>query len=948
MLLNNTIECTGIYDPGSNITLINSKLVKIKNLTKDNFSSTIKTISGRGKTDCLITLNANILNKEDKINAFVYNNENFNHDMILGLDTIDRFGLTHDRNLNIQLQKEIKQKVEKKEKVSEDMLIPKEIKIKNNNKIKIQEKEKIELENALTKFQVNFNEGINIEEFNIDIDHLDTDQRCTIIKLLENYKSIFAKDKYDIGNVKNYEAFIDLQTNKYCSKRPYKCSLDDKAEIEGQVTHLLKRQLIEECYGPFAAPVTLAYKRKEGRKSGLCVDFRDLNKLIVPQFQPFPLIEDLMVKTLDCKFFTTLDINSAFWSIPLRVRDREKTGFVTQEGHYQWTVLPFGLKTSPAIFQRILVNIIRKHNLSNFVVNYIEDILIFSKTFEEHVNHLKQLLNAIVEEGFRLKLTKCRFAANSVKYLGHFITENTVTPLKDNLKSIIDFPVPKNRKNIRQFLGKVNFYRKYIPNVSVLLEPLHNLLRKNISFSWSNDCDAAFNKVKEYLCSKPILAIYNQKAPTFIYTDASINGIGAILKQSQKDGTRKPVAYFSKKLSESQKQKKAIFLECLAIKESLKFWQHWLIGNTFTIYTDHKPLEDLNIKNRTDDELGEMSHYISQYNCKIIYNPGKENTKADCLSRNPVYEHDENDEDKLKTVNIINLNDIVIDQQKNTSLKDKKYLIMENNIYYKQDKKKRNKIVLSEEYSKIIIKKIHEEFCHIGMNQLEAKMRPFYTAPNLSTNIKLICKSCEICIKNKTRLNKRFGLMSYLGPAEKPFQIISVDTIGGFGGQRSTKRYLHLLVDHFTRFAYIVCSKDQAAKDFIKLINKTPKESKIEILLADQYPAINSKEFKNYLKERNIDLIHTAVDALFSNGLNERLNQTLINKIRCMFNSVDKKKAWSKIAEECVKAYNNTVHTVTRFSPTYLMSGESTDLLPPELKDKNKNSNNLEELRSVQ
>ena len=428
-----------------------------------------------------------------------------------------------------------------------------------------------------------------------------------------------------------------------------------------------------------------------------------------------------------------------------------------------------------------------------------------------------------MKEGFRLKLTKCRFATNSVKYLGHIITENTITPLKDNLKSIIDFPTPQNRKQIRQFLGKVNFYGKYIPNVSALLDPLHNLLRKNVRFDWSNNCKIAFSKVKEYLCSQPILAIYNHKAQTFIYTDASIKGIGAILKQTQKDGTQKPVAYFSKKLSDSQKKKKAIFLECLAIKESLKFWQHWLIGNAFIVYTDHKPLENLNIKNRTDDELGDMTLYLSQYNFKIIYHPGKENTEADCLSRNPVYEHYENEEDRLKTVNFINIEDIQNDQRHNTSLKNKKYVIMENNIYYKQNKKKRKKIVLSEDYSKILIKKIHEEFCHIGINQIETKMKPFYTAPNLSENIRLICKNCNVCIKNKTRLNKKFGLMSHLGPAERPFQIMSLDTIGGFGGQRSTKRYLHLLVDHFTRFAYILCSKNQLAQDFIKFNRKGSK-----------------------------------------------------------------------------------------------------------------------------
>lgn len=598
-----------------------------------------------------------------------------------------------------------------------------------------------------------------MNKFDIDTTYLEHDQRMKISALLNNYKHIFAKDKYDVGQVKNYKAFIDLQVEKYCSKRPYRCSLDDKAEIEKQIGQLLKNDLIEESYSPFAAPVTLAFKRDEGKKSRLCIDFRDLNKIIIPQPQPFPLIEDLIVKTINCKYFTTLDINSAFWSIPLRISDREKTGFVTQEGHYQWTCLPFGLKTSPAIFQRILTNIIRKHNLSNFVMNYIDDIMVFSKTFNEHIDHLSKLLDAIAEEGFRLKLTKCKFAAHSVRFLGHIVKGNTITPLKDNLRSIAEFAAPQNKKQIRQFLGKVNFYNKYIPNATITLDPIYNLLRKNVNFDWSADCEEAFQTIKNNLCSAPILAIFDREAPTFIYTDASIKGIGAILKQTQKCGEIKPVAYFSKKLNKSQKKKKAIFLECLAIKESLKFWQHWLIGNSFTIYTDHKPLENLNIKNRTDDELGDMTHYLSQYNFVIKYNPGRNNTEADCLSRNPVYESHENEEDNLKTVNIVTIEEILADQNKIPNIKNKHNFIREDGIYYKRNNKKK-KIVLTEDYSKILINKVHEHFCHIGINQIESKIRPFYTAPNLLTNIKLICRQCEVCIKNKSRLNRNYGLMS--------------------------------------------------------------------------------------------------------------------------------------------------------------------------------------------
>lgn len=212
--------------------------------------------------------------------------------------------------------------------------------------------------------------------------------------------------------------------------------------------------------------------------SRLCIDFRDLNKIIIPQTQLFPLMEDLVTKTRNCKYFSKLDINSAFWSIPLRVEDRRKTGFITQEGHFQWTCLPFGLKTSPAIFQKILCNIIRKHKLSDFTVNYIDDILVFSKSFEEHIKQISQLLKAIKKEGFRLKFSKCTFAEESVTYLGHIIKDNSISPIKDNLIAIRNFPVPETQKNVRQFLGKINFYNEYVPNISIILDPLHNLLKK--------------------------------------------------------------------------------------------------------------------------------------------------------------------------------------------------------------------------------------------------------------------------------------------------------------------------------------------------------------------------------------------------------------------------------------------------------------------------------------
>lgn len=348
-------------------------------------------------------------------------------------------------------------------------------------------------------------------------------------------------------------------------------------------------------------------------------------------------------------------------------------------------------------------------------------------------------------------------------------------------------------------------------------------------------------------------------------------------------------------------------------------------------------MENLNIKSRTDDELGDLTYYLSQYDFKIKYAPGKDNIEADCLSRNPVLDASEDTDEQLKIVNVIKLNDIVTDQENNEDIRNNKSkLISRHNVYYKKVRK-REKIILSEDFSKKLIKDVHENMCHLGVKQMQNTMGTLYTAKNLTINIKKHCKSCEICIKNKTRGHNKYGLMSYLGPATKPFEIVSIDTIGGFGGSRSTKRYLHLLVDHFTRYAYIVTSKTQNANDFVKLINNATDSNTIGMLLTDQYPGINSKEFKTFLNEKSIPIIFTAVNAPFSNGLNERLNQTLVNKIRCEINEKNNKMAWTTIAHNCVNKYNNTEHTVTGFAPKYLLDGTNVYLLPNELKrDKTK------------
>lgn len=927
----------GLYDPGANISMVNYNYIKkIKKDINIIKSYSCKTVGGVKTLMGLVLLKAKIFSIEKKMWFFVVQDSDFTYDILLGLDAIKAFRLCQDHNLNIT-QASLDTQKNETQKESTRVQVSDNLRSEDNNIHSVQVSDNLRSENNNIHeewndiIRVNWNEYMPVEQFHAQTEHLNENQRDNIHQLIDKYETLFAKNRYDVGTFCEQEAHIKLIENKFIAKKPYRCSLQDQEEIKKQVNELLKVELIEESCSPFAAPVTMAYRKADGEKNRMCIDFRDLNKLIVPETYPFPTIDDIVIKTQGCSWFTALDVNSAFWSIPIRMKDRYKTGFVTQEGHYQWKCLPFGIKIASPVYQRILSGIIRRNGLSHFCANYIDDILIFSKSFEEHLDHIERVFNAIRKEGFKIKFTKCSFATRQIKYLGHTIEQGKIKPLFDNLVAIKDFPIPRTKKNIRQFLGKVNFYYKYIKDAAKVLEPFHNLLRKNVDFVWSSECQKAFDQIKKYLISEPVLTIFDQNKPIRIYTDASLEGVGAVLKQPQPDGSEKPIAYFSKKLTEGQKKKKAVFLECLAIKEAVKYWQYWLMGNRFVVYSDHKPLENLNVNVRPDEELGDMMNYLSQFQFSIIYNPGTNNHEADSLSRNPVLDHNcETNKDIVRTVNLLKLSEIMEDQKTIVPATNN---TEKNGVIYR-NLRGRNKVVLTDVGCRKLVQRVHNELGHVGRNTIIATITPYYFANNIYKIIKSITSTCEICIKNKTRKGRNFGLLGHLGPAKAPFEIMSLDTIGGFGGRRSTKKYLHLLTDHFTRYAYILTSKTQKSEDFIKLIELVHSKNKIGTLLTDQYGGLSSEEFENYLERNNIDHVFTAVDSPFSNGLNERLNQTLVNRIRCRVNERREKRAWSAIARQCVEEYNKTFHSVTKFPPQYLLNGTVTPIMPIELQEK--------------
>ena len=896
-----------VYDPGSTISLINEDIVKRLKTTFFKDRKLLSTINGHSFSAGRAFLKVRIGNIVSYIDFHVVKNKNFNYQLLLGLDAIQRFKLLQNENLDIfqrDMQANTYLKIGKPTEV---------FALGPGSRVNVVDR---------GEFVENF---VNLCTAVDESDHnLTAEQKKKLMKLIDENIDCFATDKFDVGRVKSGEAQIRMLSDKIISQRPYRCSLEDKREIEAQVKQLLDKGLISESCSPFASPVTLAYKKEDGRKSRLCVDFRQFNKLVTPEAQPFPLIEDMMERLADAVYLTVIDINSAFWAIPIVLQDREKLAFVTQDGHYQFNVLPFGFRNSPAIFTRILTSILRKHGLKDFAMNYMDDILVYSKTFDEHLEHLNRVLRAINEEGFKLKLTKCRFARSSVNYLGHTISRNQIRPIFDGLKAIRECPRPQTASEVRRFLGKVNYYNRFIENCTNKMEPLHQLLRTGVVFEWTEEREKAFQELKDYMCSQPVLQLYDPNKLIYIYSDASGVGVGAVMKQEDEQGILHPVSYFSKKLPETMRNRRdAIYLEALAIKEAICCWQHRLMGREFVVVTDHKPLLTLKVKARPDTDLGHLVMFLSQFNFRIVYQEGSKNIAADWLSRYPASEWIDTDE-PLRVTNLLELSEIEQDQENNPDLD--KELLRRAKIVFKI-RRGRKRVIISPTLGEELLRRLHREN-HIGANAMLNTIRPFYYFKKMDEAARRLTDDCEICIRYKTRTRRRNGQLDKLGPPKKPFEVMSLDSVGGFGGNNSTKRYLHCLTDHFTKFAWTATTRGQQAKDIENLVRQVADKHQIGLLLADQYASIRARDLKKFAKERKFDLIFTAADCASSNGNVERLGQTLVNRIRCKFNDGNQNKSWATVAEQCTANYNETVHSVTGFTPKYLLTGEERTICP--------------------
>ena len=427
---------------------------------------------------------------------------------------------------------------------------------------------------------------------------------------------------------RNIAHTIPLEPGHKPPFRPiYRLSPKELAEVEKQVSELLQQGLIQPSSSPFGAPVL--YDTKKDGSLRMCIDYRGLNKITIKNKYPLPRTDQLLDSLSGAKNFTSLDLQSGYHQIRIPEEDQPKTAFRTPFGHYEFRVLSFGLTNAPATFQATMNDIFRPY-LNKFVVVYIDDILIFSRSHKEHVHHLRLIFEKLRENDFKIKLSKCEFEKNEVKFLGHLVGEHGVKVDPDKTAAVANWSPPTNLTSLRSFLGLAQYFRKFIKDFSRIATPLTNLTKKNVPYNWTPQCQQAFDEIKHALIHPPVLALPDFSKPFEVVCDASVEGLGAVLLQ---DG--RPLAYESRKLSPAEYNYHTGEQELLAVVHALKTWRCYLEGPVFTVITDHNPLVHLNTQSNLSRRQTRWMEYLQRFTFNWLYKPGKDNVVADALSRHP-------------------------------------------------------------------------------------------------------------------------------------------------------------------------------------------------------------------------------------------------------------------------------------------------------------------------
>ena len=717
-------------------------------------------------------------------------------------------------------------------------------------------------------------------------------------------------------------------------QKAYRLPLTKRAIVEEEVEKMLDLGVIRPSQSPYASPITLVNK-KDGTVR-FCVDFRRLNAQTVKDAYPIPLIQSIFDDLRGSTIFSTLDLRSGYWQMDVAPEDIPKTAFTCHKGLYEFVRLPFGLANAPGQFQRLMNRILEPH-LGKRCLVYIDDVVVYSKDITQHAEDLRLVLETIHEAGMTLKLKKCFFAKTKVDLLGYTVSGDGITAQEDKTDAIRNMPPPTNVKAVQRFLGMTGYYRQLIPRYADIAAPLFDLTKKNSPWKWEEDEENAFRQLKDSLASERVMAPPDLCRPYRLYTDASNIAVGAVLTQVDDNGIERPIHYVSKALSGPQRRWATIEKELFSVVHALRKLQPYLQGADLTILTDHKPLRSIFQCELKNSKLQRWAMLISEFSPKLEYRKGKDNVRADMLSRLP------------PPTDIASIQEVLAEgtfgpeQQEAFPVEWEKammnpdhddddqgdYVLPKGELYSLRPPYQHAvpypRLMAPPSVRQQLLSEAHEETGHRGRHALLRRLQSFAVWPGMMQDIKNKIENCPHCAANACK--PRATRPQITETPHQPFEIVGIDLTGPFLPSHRNNRYLLSIVDHHSGWAEAFPIPDKRASTVWNMLCQEffARYGHPRVIISDNGAEFNNEIFRYGCSTFQIEHRNTTPQHPQSNGVAERFHRVLKTTLRKLVNN--QTSDWEKQLAPALWAYRVSDSEARGTSPYQLLYGITPDAL---------------------
>ena len=783
-------------------------------------------------------------------------------------------------------------------------------------------------------------EGLSPKQYihhEIFLNTLNEKYKDEIIKILEENLEIVATSSEELTPSDLPPHKINLIPGaKPVKQRCYRLVKFKSDILKEELIKLINKKLIEPSCSEWSSPIVLVPK-KNG-KWRLCIDYRKVNDLTVKDSYSLPYIDEIFDSLDGAQIFTTMDLYSGYHQILMDEESVEITTFTTKFGNYQFKVMPFGLTGAPATFQREMNRILFPF-IGKFVFNFIDDILIYSKSIEEHISHIRQVLEVFRQHKLKINIEKCAFMQTEVEVLGHKASVKGLSPQDSKIKAIKEWVAPVDVHELRSFLGAVGYYRNFIDKYAQISAPLCKLLRKNVKYKWNNEHQQSFDLLKEKLINAPILKYPSFNQRFIIRTDASYEGIGGVLLQEDLETKKEhPVHYISRSLSKAEKNYGITDLEGAALIYCITKLKSYILGNPnkTVVITDHKPLISF-FKNKEPNNARQARWCltVSTLGVEIQYQMGKKNVLADALSRMK-----KRDDSVVLATKLTSKEEEELLSKTIKDFINEKFVTIDGEDYFVDGNDYRKLITDQTERVKLILEA--HKIGHEGYYKTYQRLRKSFYWNNMVMDIKRVVQSCDKCQLNRSQ--------PYPEPTENiptkvegPFIHLGLDIIGPLIKTKNNNQYIMVVVDYFTKWVEAEPTENITSQDVIKfLINVFARHGVPQVITTDNGVQFTSDMTKIFLDLYDVYVKFISTYHPESNGLTENRNKEIGKLLRLLGS---KNKDWDEVLPSALWALRTTKNKVTKHSSFELVYGREDqqpfDIAARPTKDINKSSDEV-------